>query len=937
MKLEQLPELPDHELYAIVTQWTPQEAEAYVQQLKDLVDAYWWKDVDNAVKASDCLITIGLMREEMGIVALGKMSLGDSLNIQGMPERAWELLDEAGELFIESGDEVSWARTRVGRLALSINFAQLEQGFADAEKAREIFRKHKLSNRLLRLELNTGVVRSWAGDYAQSIVHSRDGLALLDRGEADDHNQRPLLLNNLGYAYSFLGDLKQAQNYYNQARLIFLESQAENGVAIAELNLAYVDYLQGRYRRALYLLHGVLHKNKVNQSNSNLAQQIIIQCYLSLNRFKDAARLAEEVVQTQNEARADYEKARTLGHLGSAVMAMGEYARAAQLFAEALAIFERIPAPALMAGIQLARGKLALLQGDLETALSYARDAGHFFAETDQKINYASALLLEAQVLSALKEYAAAAQTSALLLAMAKRTNVNPLRYNAHLLLAQLANISGSIAQAVRHYRAAIKVLQQIRQELSITLRTDFLQDKVGAFRALITLYIDAGHTGKAFEILEEEKAQLLVQYRSQHESLRLSGDDAHSVALLRELDLRRAEHYALINLDEASDSDLDELLAKQAEYEAQMRQITEQLHLKVRQTTSDQPHIPSYRDIQARLSTNMVMLSYHDDGSTCRVFILQPDPNTDVRVIQLPATLKEVSDLQRKFEKNVDDAIRYGADSPFGRNITSNAQTILRRLHELLLAPVMSEIAPDAVLRIVPYGLLHFTPFHLLYDGSSYLLERHEVSILPAAALVVDPPVEQPAGALVLSHSSGGVLPNTYAEAADVWALCGGDLYREDDARMSVLQAAPRKVLHIAAHGKQRPDQPEFSFIELANGQLYMDDLLHRDLSYELVTLSACETGRSSIFAGEEIIGLGRGFLLSGAGALITTLWRISDHHTVDIMRALYERLREGASKSAALRQAMLKALDANPTLHPAFWGSFQIIGDIKPLSGIK
>ena len=140
--------------------------------------------------------------------------------------------------------------------------------------------------------------------------------------------------------------------------------------------------------------------------------------------------------------------------------------------------------------------------------------------------------------------------------------------------------------------------------------------------------------------------------------------------------------------------------------------------------------------------------------------------------------------------------------------------------------------------------------------------------------------------------------------------------------------------MLHIVAHGEHRLDQPELSYIQLADGQLYTDDLLQLDLSYELVTLSACETGRSSIAAGDELIGLGRGVLYAGAGALIVSLWRVADAMTLDLMEHMYRNLHAGASKAAALRTAQCDALRAAPRPHPAFWGAFQLIGDASPFS---
>jgi CHAT domain-containing protein len=176
--------------------------------------------------------------------------------------------------------------------------------------------------------------------------------------------------------------------------------------------------------------------------------------------------------------------------------------------------------------------------------------------------------------------------------------------------------------------------------------------------------------------------------------------------------------------------------------------------------------------------------------------------------------------------------------------------------------------------------------------------------------------------------------LPNTQVEAQIVQRLFGGRICSNEAANRAALQSPPTQILHIAAHGHHRLDQPDLSYLQLADGQLYADDVLQQDLSYELVTLSACETGRAKVAADEELIGIGRGFLYAGAGALLLSLWRVADDSTLWIMEWMYSALRGGASKAAALREAQIMFLSEHRDVHPAFWGAFQLIGDPSPLS---
>jgi CHAT domain-containing protein len=285
------------------------------------------------------------------------------------------------------------------------------------------------------------------------------------------------------------------------------------------------------------------------------------------------------------------------------------------------------------------------------------------------------------------------------------------------------------------------------------------------------------------------------------------------------------------------------------------------------------------------------------------------------------------------QLQANIAGALSLEPHASGARTLTLLAQRILGRLHDCLIKPLGLKEG-NRRLVIVPYGALHFLPFHLLHDGDQYLIERHEIVILPAAGLTVRRSPRRAPGTLTLAHSWEGRLPHTTAEAQMVQKLLGGVVYPENLANRAALSAAPVQVLHIAAHGQHRLDQPDLSFLQLADGQLYADDVLQQDLSYELVTLSACETGRARVAASDDLIGIGRSFLFAGAGALVVSLWQVGDQATLGLMGRLYAALRAGVSKASALRQAQIFILAEQGNLHPAFWGAFQLVGNADPLS---
>jgi CHAT domain-containing protein len=161
------------------------------------------------------------------------------------------------------------------------------------------------------------------------------------------------------------------------------------------------------------------------------------------------------------------------------------------------------------------------------------------------------------------------------------------------------------------------------------------------------------------------------------------------------------------------------------------------------------------------------------------------------------------------------------------------------------------------------------------------------------------------------------------------VVGVLGGQFYAEAEAtRERLIEQAPHHdVIHLAAHGEARLDRPEFAHLKLADGQLSMTDVFNLGLEGALVTLSACETGRSVVTGGDELIGLARGFLYAGASSLVQSLWRVEDGSTARLMTGFYGRLRQGACAGAALRQAQLELLEEG--LPPYVWAPFQLVGD--------
>ncbi len=99
-----------------------------------------------------------------------------------------------------------------------------------------------------------------------------------------------------------------------------------------------------------------------------------------------------------------------------------------------------------------------------------------------------------------------------------------------------------------------------------------------------------------------------------------------------------------------------------------------------------------------------------------------------------------------------------------------------------------------------------------------------------------------------------------------------------------------------------------------------------------DLVTLSACETGRGEVKSGEGVFGLRRAFALAGTAHLMMSLWPVSDDVTAQQMQSFYRLYGKKTAPAAALRQAQLATIaelrSKKGQAEPALWAPFIVQG---------
>ncbi len=116
--------------------------------------------------------------------------------------------------------------------------------------------------------------------------------------------------------------------------------------------------------------------------------------------------------------------------------------------------------------------------------------------------------------------------------------------------------------------------------------------------------------------------------------------------------------------------------------------------------------------------------------------------------------------------------------------------------------------------------------------------------------------------------------------------------------------------------------------------GFLTMADVFRLKLNADLVTLSACNTGRGEIQEGEGVIGLTRAFMYAGTSSISVTLWSVESKSATAMSTGLFKNLKAGENRAEALRDAKLRLIrgeEGDLYRHPFFWAPLVLFGDGK------
>jgi CHAT domain-containing protein len=197
-----------------------------------------------------------------------------------------------------------------------------------------------------------------------------------------------------------------------------------------------------------------------------------------------------------------------------------------------------------------------------------------------------------------------------------------------------------------------------------------------------------------------------------------------------------------------------------------------------------------------------------------------------------------------------------------------------------------------------------------------------------------------------VLTREGAYELKGAKEEVTTISDLVGGKAYLNEFATEGSFkkEANQYKILHFAMHSLTDDKDPSLSKLLFTltpkdttnDNDLTAAELYATSLKADLAVLSACNTGFGTLNKGEGVMSLARAFTYAGVPSTVTSLWKVPDVETREIMVEFYKNLKKGMPKDAALHQAKLTYLDNTPesiAANPYFWAGFVPMGNMDAL----
>ncbi len=916
------------------------------EELHDLFDAIWQrvrplyagqpKSIGSAAGLSlaRAALQLAAHRDDPRLLIEAWHLMGRSLGANEEFEKAIPFYRQVISGLETIGDVKQAARLHLALISVLLNADHCLEAFEVAKVAEGLFEAHRDETGLARLYHNIANIYHRTDDHTRAREYYLKAYTMFQK--LGDNSAIAHSCFNLGNVLSQLDRLEESDDMYTQSIQLSHDLGMTDLWTQASYNRTYLQYLRGRYSEALEGFSRLREQFETTGSlrHASMCDLHEAEIYLQISLSKDAAMLAVRAAAQFEKLGLRYEQAKASAFYGVALIQQRRFTEALQVFRASQEIFELVKNRYWIGLLDLYRAEAYLSLQRYSEAQVLAGRATAVFEQLAIPSRKIFGLVLRGQVSLALSDLEAAERYSTEIGAIIATGRVPLVLFSYRVLCAEIAERSHRPEEAQMHYEAAVQELEEHQAKLHHDdLRVRFFIGRHRAYDALVRLSLDGpdevAALSSAYNWCERAHSRSLIELLS-HCTPPVRQEVAP--ALLSRINRLREEintQYARVESQSrpiASNAVLDSIVFKEQELVRALREVS---LVDPEYASLHHVSIATLTSVQSALPQGTTLLEYFTSGDEILVFVISADGAKAVRRV---CSVSRVSNLQERLKFQL-EAFTLGADyaAVHADQLLETAKRHLHALYHCLVGPFASDILTPSLI-VVPHGSLHLLPFHAFYDGENYLIDRFEISYAPSASVLkycLEKDGVRDAAPLLVGVADEEA-PMVAEEIAQLHRMFPNANVLQDEAatrRAFIDNGRSCSFLHIATHSVFRQDNPMFSSFKLADGWFTAQDLFSIACQSNLVTLSGCQSGMTEVTGADDLLGLMRGFLYAGARSLLVSLWTVNDEATTTLMALFYQEWQQGATKSTALRRAMLGVRDQHP--NPFHWAPFVLVGN--------
>lgn len=819
---------------------------------------------------------------------------------------------------------------------------------------------------------NMGFVYFLQSDFTLALEHCQKSLAIFEA-----IGNKPGAANALG----IMGNAQYLQGNYTLALENYLKSLSisealgdQAGIYRAIGSIGNVHDLQGNYARALEYYQKSLAMSEMLGDKGGIYRALgsIGNIHLLQGNYAQALEYYQKTLAT-SEALGDKPGiSETLTNLGGVYASQGNYAQALEYYQKSLAMREALGDKSGIANTMLGIGQVHVRQGNYAQALEHFQKSlalGEALGDQD----VVTRTLIERGNTSRLQgNYSQALDFAGRATVLAKQFGY-PIEFSrAQNDAGQAYRALNQLVPARQAFEEAIATIETLRSQVAGGEQDQqrFFENSLDPYHAMVELLVAQNQANVALAYAERAKARVLLDVLH---SGRINVNKAMTAA---EQEQERGFNNRLISLNtqisrenQGAQSDpvrLNDLKAQLQKARLDYEAFQTSLYAAHPELKAQRGEVEPLTPEQARAllpDPHSALLEYVVTEDRTYLFALTGnDARTmELKVYTLTLKQKELGARVAQFRETL-------------ANGSSGFRAPARELYDLLLKPASAQLQGRTSLIIVPDGALWELPFQALQPTPTrYLIEDSAIAYAPSLTALremnklrerkkdstdsltllafANPALGKQTVTRVksvLMDEKLDPLPEAERQVNAIKQIYGapktkvyiGEEAREERAKA---EAGSYRILQFATHGILNDSSPMYSQLLLAqseadtreDGLLEAWEIMKLDLKADLVVLSACDTARGRVGAGEGMIGLSWAFFVAGSPTSVLSQWKVDSASTTELMVEFHRQLKaqmtnssDSFSAARALREADLKLLRSERYRHPFYWAGFVVTG---------